>query len=373
MSDKIIYEYFGYKKNKTSNSDFYKRMKKQYKQDIDHKEISSDDELVKLYEKFYPEIFLGKKNARGGSLKKYYAITGEAFKKMGMRANTKRGEEICDYFIKVESLASLMTKCVIKKLELENKEKEEQLNRLHDIHKELLSYKKRVSKDEIIYIVSTAQYARQGIFKVGRTKNAMKVRNSTHNSTHITGDKVKTLKEFKVNDAVLVEKIIHNKLSGLAVKGEKEIFLCPYDLLENLVDIVINNDDEENEVINKIIDIVFKLKQIKFNTEDWMSGISENTFKETLEITQNDQKLIEFNATNWSDENRKVFIENCVQEYIQMQNKVNQSYVIIWKAFQLFLIEKLSIPKYKFKVSEWKDAVKETVSKEKQLCIKWRN
>ncbi len=268
----------------------------------------------------------------------------------------------------------------ISRLRLENKEhidlldeKEQQLNRLHNIQKELLSYKKRVEKNEIVYIVSTANYARQGIFKVGRTKNKMSFRSSSHNTTHVKGDKVKVLREFKVNDSVLVERNIHTKLTGLLLEGEREFFMCPYDLLENLVDLIVNNDDEENEMVNRIIDTVFKLKRATFNSQDWMSGISEDVFRETLAITNGSETLQVMDVSNWTEQHKKDFISHCVQEYIKQQDKVDEEYQMLWKAFQVFLMEQLSVPKSHFKATTWKPIVKEEIEKKKKLTIKWRS
>lgn len=260
----------------------------------------------------------------------------------------------------------------LKLKELEIKEKDDQLNRLHNIQKELLSYKKRISKEETIYIVSTSNYARQGIFKIGRTKTKMSFRNSSHNNTHISGDKVKVIKEFKVNDAVLVERNIHTKLNGLLLDGEREFFMCPYDLLESIVDVIINHDDEENEIVNKIIDTVYKLKQQSFNAVDWTQGIHEDIFIETLTITNGEEKLAELDISSWDEENKKEFVATCIKAYIKQNNALDeQNFQIMWKAFQLFMISQLSIPKSRFKSGEWKPFVKEEVTKEK-LAIKWR-
>jgi hypothetical protein len=252
-------------------------------------------------------------------------------------------------------------------------DKEQQMNRLHIIQKELLSYKKRVLKEETVYIVSTANYARQGIYKIGRTKSQMKFRSSSHNTTHISGDKVKVLKEFKVNDSVLVERTIHTKLSGLLLDGEKEFFMCPYDLLYNLVDLVVNHDDGENEYINKIIDTVFRLKQSAFNSTDWTNGLPEDIFKETFELKQDNQKLIEFNVSDWTNSHKKEFIVKCIEEYIKQQNKVNQEFQIVWKIFQSFLINQLNISKTRFKVADWKYSTKEVIKEKEKLTIKWRS
>ena len=268
----------------------------------------------------------------------------------------------------------------IKQLEYELKEKdnlleekENQLNRLHIIQKELITYKKKITKDEIIYIVTTADYARQGIYKVGRTKKKMKLRSSGHNNTHIKGDKVKVLREFKVNDSVIVERVIHTKLSGLLLEGEKEYFMCPYDLLESLVNIVVNNDEEENELVNRIVDTVYKLKQAVYNSKDWMQGIPEGIFNEILTITDGSETLAQLDTTLWTESNKKEFISRCLKEYIKEQDKVNQDYQMLWKTFQTFLVKQLSIPKYQFKATEWKSFVKDEINKKEKLSIKWRS
>jgi hypothetical protein len=261
----------------------------------------------------------------------------------------------------------------VKQLQLENKEKDDTLNRLHNIQKELLSYKKHVTKEETIYIVSTADYARQGIFKISRTKNKMNFRSSSHNTTHIAGDKVKVIKTFKVNDSVLVERNIHMKLSGLLVEGEREFFICPYDLLENIVDVIIHHDDEENDIVNKIVDTVYKLRQVAFESKDWIQGIPENIFKETLTIAAGDEKLAELDVSKWDEQRKQEFVGFCIKEYIKENNSLNEEdFQIMWKTFQTFLVAQLPIVKSKFKATEWKAFVKEEAEKEK-LQIKWRS
>ena len=108
-----------------------------------------------------------------------------------------------------EQIKTIQLQLEAKNFEL--KDKEESLTRMNKVNIELLTFKKNNQKNESIYIVATLRYARNGIFKVGRTKS-MKARTSGHNNTHIAGDKVKVLKEFKVNDCVAVENYIHRKL-----------------------------------------------------------------------------------------------------------------------------------------------------------------
>ncbi len=113
-----------------------------------------------------------------------------------MKSNMKDAEKFQDWVVE-EVLPSIrkngyyvdpnINNQKIQQLQQELKEKDDQLNRLHNIQKELLSYKKRVVKEETVYIVSTANYARQGIFKIGRTKTKMQFRSSSHNTTHVQG------------------------------------------------------------------------------------------------------------------------------------------------------------------------------------------
>ncbi len=273
-----------------------------------------------------------------------------------------------------EELKELQQKVMF--LEEKNKQIEAENNRLHNTQKELLSYKKRVSKDETIYIVSTKNYARQGIYKIGRTKNKMKTRSSSHNTTHVAGDKVKVLKEFKVNDATLVERNIHTKLNGLLIDNEKEFFMCPFNLLVNIVDVIVNNDQEENELVNSIIETVYKLKNIQFNPSDWMTGIPEGAFAEVFTIQHNDQTPVVLDISNWTTRHKKDFIDRCIQEYVAQQNKVDQEYQMCWKTLQKYIYDQLSaqltIPRSKFKVTEWKPYVKDCVDDKENLSIKWR-
>jgi predicted Zn-dependent protease len=251
------------------------------------------------------------------------------------------------------------------RLREELKEKDDRLNRLHLIQQELLTYKKLNTKDETIYICSTSTYARQGIFKIGRSKNAMKFRSANHNITHVGGDKVKVLKEFKVNDSVMVERMIKKRLRGLALYGETEFFLCPYDLLEELLDLIINNDDIENDAVNRLIDVVMRLKEKAFDHLDWSAGIPEDAFKETFTITDGDEKLVEFDVSAWDEQAKQEFLTNCLKEYNTQETK------ILWKMFQEFMINKLNIPRYKFKASEWRKLMK-NVTEEEKIQIKWR-
>jgi hypothetical protein len=388
LSPNMIIEDMGYKQV----SAFYRdNLYKSYIENIDYIEIKKDDDLVKKYNEYQQNISkeispANIRNKRGGHNAKYYKITGKTLKKMLMKCGTKKGDQICEYYLKVEQLAIFMkdyinalhkhileTKLAEKDKVIEDKNlvienKEAKINRIHILNEEYLSYKKLNEKNETIYIVSTYDYATQGIYKVGKTTKLMKSRTSGHNTTHVSGDKVKVLKEFKVNDCSLVEKIIHKKLKGLLVKGDQEIFMCPYDLLENLVDVIVNDDNNHNKLVNTIIDTVNTMRGSNYNSEQWTSGIDMSVFNIEMRLiipsdneNNNTEILATFNITSATEIQKKAFVEQCIIAYKQT---IEVPQILVWKTFQAYLFQQLSIPRYQYKALQWKPIFKEVESEQ---------
>ncbi|MEI7838724.1 MAG: GIY-YIG nuclease family protein, partial [bacterium] len=282
LNDEIILGQLITDTGRSALTNFYKRvlLTEEYIENVDYKQINKDDELVKEYDQNDSSRKLNQKNKAKQGAKKYYAVTGETYKDLLQRSANKKGKTTRQYYRKIEQLAIMMKDYLValnlylmqKQIEAKDltiKENYEFNNRLNSINIELLTFKKNNQKNESIYIVATSRYASQGIFKIGRTKS-MKSRTSTHNNTHITGDKVKVIKEYKVGDCVAVEHYVHRALNGLLINGEKEFFLCPYDLLENIVDVIVNDNGNHSGLINSVIDTVNNLRIS--NTYNWTKG-----------------------------------------------------------------------------------------------------
>jgi phage anti-repressor protein len=366
LSPYMIKTEMGYKK---ISSFYVDTLRKHYKKNIDYKEISKDDDLINKYNDFASadSPSLAKPKHTGGTAQKYYAITGETYKKMLMRCCTSKGNEICEYYIKVEKLAKFLKSYIdalhlyilqeqLKENTKQLEEKNKRLNRMNILNIELLSYKKQISKNEIIYIVSNYYYASQGIFKIGRTK-CMKTRLTGHNNTHINGDKFKVLKEFKVNNSVNMESNIHSLLNGLLIKGEKEFFMCPFDLLEITLNDIINDNGKYSSAINNIIDIVANLRLNDYNTDDWMRNIDPNIFKEELQLiipNSNNEIQVKFDISQATDIQKQEFIKQCYESY---KNTITEPNMLVWKLFQPVLkqlIKDNNNPITKYKATEWK-------------------
>jgi hypothetical protein len=263
------------------------------------------------------------------------------------------------------------------------KQQEEQMHRLNTINLESLSYKKNRLKEETIYIVSTSNYARQGIFKVGRTTQKMRLRTSQHNVTHVEGDKVRVLREFRVGDSKVVEGYIHNKLKGLLLQGETEFYLCPYNLLEAAVEAIVEHDTADSEHVNRVIDLVYSLRAKNFRQQDWTQGIPAEFFEEEkkeepapaqpaiVELKQAQETLATFDTANMTEEQRKNFVNCCMILYRYTTGNEQAVGAVVWTAFQAVLIEQLNIAKRAFRAKEWRGIAKEVAKEQKiELVIK---
>lgn len=246
----------------------------------------------------------------------------------------------------------------VRLLELQNKkanqslrDKEYKLDRLYHVQKELLNGKKFLEIVETIYIVSTLDYARQGIFKVGRSKNNMKFRTSSHNTTHIQGNKIKVLREFRVSDSVLVERIIHSKLKGVLLEGEYEFFMIPFSTLERFIQKIVDHDIEQNKVANETIDAVFALKQDKLISKKWTDGIPWHKYSK---------------GNNHCTEYNKKYVSRLLRDY----TKINRCQKAVrWSLLKEFMLTNIQLR------SDLRDlkAVVKIVALEQNVTITWKD
>lgn len=310
LSDEIITDWMGKKKTKDSIRDFRNDMRKHYMENVDYKEVDFGNPLVQKYLESCPDFFPGKKHN-----KKYYIITGHTLKKMLMKAGSKKGSEICDYFIKTETLAKSM--CLIqlaiserkmKELEEENKSLLHK-NQLADDKLEKLNFKRFArTNDQTVYIISSHGYALEGMFKIGRTKGSINRRIAELNTGRAPGDSLKLLHSFKVSDCAHTEKLLHNKLDNLRVEKNREFFRCPFDMLVEICEFLIQYDNLANEAVDKFVGKLRSETSI-----NWTRGVDMKIFEEILLL--DNTPLAEFDLTFASLEQIDLFIAKCMEIY----------------------------------------------------------
>ena len=106
LSDELILENLTNETKKQAITNFYERILiPTYEEVIDYQQVLADNELVKFHYSLKSNEEL---KAKPGNRKKYYIVTGEAYKCMLMASRAKKGKETRKYYIKVEKLAMAM-------------------------------------------------------------------------------------------------------------------------------------------------------------------------------------------------------------------------------------------------------------------------
>lgn len=135
VSSELIHEFFGYAESKSSSSNFYKKLHENFDDPSEYTEVTSDHDIVVKYKMSYLERFPGKELIIGNR-SKYFIINGETLKTIALMANTTKGRETRKYFIKVESLCSLMSQYMIERMKIDHKkaieEKKQEAQKYYD-------------------------------------------------------------------------------------------------------------------------------------------------------------------------------------------------------------------------------------------------
>lgn len=232
----MIIDWMGYSNGKNTLNDFYKKIIKEYEENIDYKEISKDDEIVKS---FYSESL--RKEELPGNRAKYYIITGECFKCLLMSAQTPKGRVIRKFYIKTEDLVILVIE-VVKQQTLLLKDKQlnetkEQLLIAESKNLNLKSEIKNIAKvkiDGFIYLATTKQYAKSNIFRFGRTEQIDK-RLQKYQVGRVDDDKMYYIFLYQSENTELLERIIRTLLKKFRYSSRKDLYVLSADLIKKYV------------------------------------------------------------------------------------------------------------------------------------------
>ena len=318
LSDEIITEWIGYKKNISSVAKFHVMMKDKYVKDVDYKEVNKTHSLVESYKNSHlPDQV-------NGNRKKYYIVTGETLKKMLLRANTKNGELVCNYFIKTESLAGATNQLLYKYVE---QMKDAQIKKLESRQLRLENLVKNIQileKNQIFYLATSTSYAAQNRFKYGGVKDARELKNrlNTYNTGRAEGDLFYYCKLFKCNKYKIIEESIGAVLGQFRDKNssQKELLHIRYDSLTDVVDFMCINYDKSVDYVNAHCQTF--LQQIV----DGESFIPEAVDLETacMEITIHKggrkTKTEKIDISGWTDDQINMTIEEMINKFARDQN-----------------------------------------------------
>ena len=374
LSKIIITDIMGYKKV----SDFYNTiLRMDYIKNIDYKEINKDSELIKLNIEIPNAILksLGKSKHTGGKAQKYYAITGETYKKMLMKCRTKKGDSICNYYIKIEKLAMFYQKYTTELYKYianeQSKQLKQQENKMLNLT-EFVEVAQELKTDEIFYIATTDSYARQHRFEYGGIKNIndIKSRLSTYNTGRAEGDLFYYVKIFKCHKYSHIESCIEMLIKSFKDKknAKKEMVHMYYNNFVELVNFILANHGKNINFINK------HSKQFLENTVDLEPIVIPPIDITNYEQPQKQIKFTKIDVSSWTEDQLKETIIDLINQYaIKLgkqydfkTQKDTDPLEIIWKDFQIYLSQ------YKGKnKTNWKTYLKTFINGAK-FSYKWR-
>lgn len=256
VTDHMVNVQFGYENSKYMMSNFNKKLINEYENNVDYKQVDKDHELVKVW-------LLSKttKNNQGGFNKHHFIITGETYKSLLQSAHTEKGKLTRKYFIKVEHLANITNQAIFKFIEIKKDQQlQEQTQLIAKLERKQLKLNsfirniKTLEKNQIFYISTTQNYARQNRFEYGGVSSAdgLQERLPGYNTGRAEGDLYYYTKIYKCNNYKLIEERINSVLQQFKDKigSRKEMVHLRYNRFVEFVDFICENYDREVEYIN---------------------------------------------------------------------------------------------------------------------------
>ena len=257
---------------------------------------------------------------KGGHNKEIFMLNIETFKKYCLKSDTKKADEIHDYFIKLENIMFEVTK-------EECEELKQQLNQIEDIKNKEMAIKlinqKNLDREKLllteysnagnmIYIIKVKSYANGTyIVKIGESRKGIQHRYSEHKTNY---EECLLLDCFSVDKCKDFESFLHshsdihpNKCTTIeGHEKENELFLIGMSLTyQTLIKIINDNIDNYNY---KVRELLLEIENLKLKN----NGQSINSDNELL------KELI---TTNKILTNKVNSLEKSIQ---QIMNKLNE-------------------------------------------------
>jgi len=327
----------------------------------------------------------GKQKKNGGhNIQKYY-LNVKTFKSLCLKAQTKKADEIHEYYIKLEELIQevleeeaieMKNKLLIKQNELEKleenkknelekleenkkKEYEEKLIKEKALERQKILLKEFGNSESLIYIIKVKSYNNgEYIVKIGESRRGIIGRFNEHKSHYeecllldcFFVDKSKDFESFLHNH----ESIRLNRVTDLAKhKNERELFLIGKELSYKMLLKIIDNNIKYFEKNNN--DEVEKLKleceKLTLLNELNKNG-NINSFIEEIIKNNNTNNEILLNKIDNLEKMNKTILEKLNLQQVKNTTNFNQPLVTLGPRLQQINPETLSLIKVYDSVSE---------------------
>jgi phage anti-repressor protein len=256
---------------------------------------------------------------KGGHNKETFMLNIETFKKFCLKSDTKKADEVHEYFIKLENIMFEITKekCDELKEQLQtiedtkNKETEEKLLKQKELDNEMFLLKEYAMSGPLVYVIKVKTFENGTyIVKIGESRKGIQNRYNEHKSKY---DECLLLHCLQVDKSHEFEQFLHShkdihstKVSNLTGhEKENELFLIGTTLtMQTVIKII---DDNIGNYNYKVSELLLEIENLKLKN----SGQIVNNDNELLkELIQNNKFLT----------NKVCSLENSMQ---QILNKLN--------------------------------------------------
>jgi phage anti-repressor protein len=250
------------------------------------------------------------KKGRGGHNKEIIMLTINAFKRLCLKAGTKKADEIHEYYIKMEKVLQdvLFEECnalteQVKQIKQENTNKElefkTKLNNQKELEKEKILLRQFSISIPIVYIIKVKSFENgQYIVKIGESRRGISGRYNEHKSKY---SECLLLDVFAVNRSKDFESYIHNHnlircnrvrdLEGH--ENELELFLIGKELSYQMILDAINSQiDNFQESSAQKLDLEIELEKLKLQTQQNNTSVLEKQVALLLAKIDNLEKLV---------------------------------------------------------------------------------
>jgi phage anti-repressor protein len=256
---------------------------------------------------------------KGGHNKEIFMLNINTFKRFCLKAETKKADEVHDYFIKLENIMFEITKeeCEelkqqLLQLENKNKEIEEKNFKEKESDNEIFLLKEYATSGPLIYIIKVKTFDNGTyVVKIGESRKGIQRRYNEHKTNY---EECVLLHCYQVDKSKDFEDFLHhhnriypNKFTNLPKhEKENELFLIGTTLtLQIVIKIIEDNIDNYNY---KVKELLLEIENLKL----------KNSGQKTI---NNDNELIkELIQTNKLLTNKVSFLETSMQ---QILNKLN--------------------------------------------------
>ena len=232
---------------------------------------------------------------RGGHNKEIFMLNIETFKKFCLKSETKKADEVHDYFIKLENIMFEITKeeCEELKTQLQqfentkNKEMETKLIIQKGLEKEKVLLDKFAFSGPLVYIIKVKTYENGTyIVKIGESRKGIQNRYSEHKTNYeecllldcFSLDKSKDFEVFLHHHSV----IYPNKIKNLENhENENELFLIGKELTYNTLLKII--DDNINNYNYKVRELLLEIENLKLKNNGKLINNDNEIIKELIQ------------------------------------------------------------------------------------------